>query len=107
MVPLAAASALPAKLLRAILDSSSPSQSQAADVTQPFALRESGDYMKTRWIPQAVVSGMLLWALIPGNPYGYYVLLRWVCCALFGYLAFQAHAGKETSGNGDNNRPRF
>jgi uncharacterized membrane protein YwzB len=33
---------------------------------------------------------MLLWALYPGNPYGYYVLLRWVCCAAFAYLALQA-----------------
>src|SRR2546428_617570 len=27
---------------------------------------------------------------IPGNPYGYYVLLRWVCCPLFAYLAVRA-----------------
>jgi hypothetical protein len=33
---------------------------------------------------------MLLWALNPDNPYGYYVLLRWVCCGVFVYLAFQA-----------------
>ena len=33
---------------------------------------------------------MLLWALNPDNPYGYYILLRWVCCGLFAYLAFQA-----------------
>lgn len=38
---------------------------------------------------------MLLWALNPGNPYGYYVLLRWVCCAVFGYLASQAFACKQ------------
>ncbi len=35
---------------------------------------------------------MLLWALNPNNPYGYYSLLRWVCCAVFAYLAFQAFA---------------
>ena len=35
---------------------------------------------------------MLLWALNPENPYAYYVLLRWVCCAAFAYLAFQALA---------------
>lgn len=33
---------------------------------------------------------MLLWALYPGNPYGYYILLRWICCAAFAYLAVQA-----------------
>lgn len=33
---------------------------------------------------------MLLWALNPGNPYGYYILLRIVCCAVFAYLALQA-----------------
>lgn len=51
--------------------------------------------MKRLWIPQAVVCCMLLWALNPGNPYGYYVLLRWVCCAVFGYLALQAYAYKQ------------
>lgn len=30
---------------------------------------------------------MLLWALYPENPYGYYVLLRLVCCPIFAYLA--------------------
>jgi uncharacterized membrane protein YhaH (DUF805 family) len=39
---------------------------------------------------------MLLWALNPENPYSYYILLRWVCCAAFTYLALKAHAqGKE------------
>jgi hypothetical protein len=33
---------------------------------------------------------MLLWALNPENPYGYYILLRWVCCGIFAYLAIQA-----------------
>ena len=46
--------------------------------------------MKKIWIPQAIVISMLLWALIPANPYGYYVILRWVCCAAFAYLAFRA-----------------
>ena len=35
---------------------------------------------------------MLLWALSPENPYGYYILLRWICCAAFAYLAVQALA---------------
>ena len=46
--------------------------------------------MKKIWIPQAIVIPMLLWALNPMNPYGYYILLRWVCCAVFVYLAIQA-----------------
>lgn len=33
---------------------------------------------------------MLLWALNPDNPYGYYVLLRWVCCSVFSFLAIVA-----------------
>ena len=45
---------------------------------------------ETIWIPQAIASIMLLVALNPDNPYGYYVLLRWVVCGLFAFLAFQA-----------------
>jgi FtsH-binding integral membrane protein len=48
--------------------------------------------MKRIWIPQAIAGVMLLWALNPENPYGYYILLRWVCCAAFTYLALKAHA---------------
>jgi hypothetical protein len=44
--------------------------------------------------PQLLVIVMLLWALVPGNPYGYYILLRWVCCGLFAYLTFQAFESK-------------
>ena len=46
--------------------------------------------MRRIWAPQLIVSLMLLWALNPNNPYGYYILLRWVCCGVFAYLAFQA-----------------
>lgn len=42
------------------------------------------------WIPQAIAIAMLLWALYPKNPYGYYMLLRWACCGVFSYLAYQA-----------------
>ena len=44
----------------------------------------------TIWIPQAIASVMLLVALNPENPYGYYVLLRWVVCGIFAFLAFKA-----------------
>ncbi|MEI7850746.1 MAG: DUF6804 family protein [Kiritimatiellales bacterium] len=45
---------------------------------------------KELWIPQAVAGAMLLWALYPENPYGYYVLLRWIVCPCFAYAARQA-----------------
>ena len=48
--------------------------------------------MKRIWIPQVIASIMLLWALNPGNPYGYYILLRLVCCGVFVFLALQALA---------------
>jgi hypothetical protein len=51
--------------------------------------------MRRIWIPQLVASGMLLWALTPANPYEYYILLRWVCCAVFAFLAIRAHACKQ------------
>jgi hypothetical protein len=35
---------------------------------------------------------MLLGTLFPGNPYGYYVLLRWVCCGVFAFAAVRAAA---------------
>lgn len=48
------------------------------------------------WVPQVVAVLMLLWALNPKNPYAYYVLLRWVCCGIFAYLAVKAyHQGEE------------
>lgn len=45
---------------------------------------------KELWMPQAIAGVMLLWALYPENPYGYYVLLRWVVCPCFIYAALQA-----------------
>jgi hypothetical protein len=48
--------------------------------------------MRRIWIPQTIASAMLLWALYPENPYGYYILLRWIICAVFAYLAIQAYA---------------
>ena len=51
--------------------------------------------MKRVWIPQAIVTPFLLWAFYPDNPYGYYILLRWICCAVFGFLLVQALAQKK------------
>lgn len=51
--------------------------------------------MKRIWIPQTIASAMLFWALNPAeNPYGYYVLLRWVCVGVFGFLTFHAIANE-------------
>lgn len=46
--------------------------------------------MKRIWIPQVIASLLLLWALYPENPYGYYVFLRWMCLGIFGWLALYA-----------------
>ncbi len=51
--------------------------------------------MKRIWIPQAIVTPMLFGALIPENPYGYYLLLRYVCCVAFTYLTIQAFIRKK------------
>ena len=52
--------------------------------------------MNRIWMPQAIITCMLLWAIYPENPYGYYILLRWVCCAVFSYLAVHAFAQDKT-----------
>ncbi|MCS6772375.1 MAG: hypothetical protein NZ740_10210 [Kiritimatiellae bacterium] len=41
-------------------------------------------------MPQAIASVMLLGAQSRDNPYGYYILLRYVCCAVFAYLTVLA-----------------
>lgn len=46
--------------------------------------------MKKIWIPQFISILMLIWALNPDNPYGYYILLRWVVCGVFAFLAVRA-----------------
>lgn len=53
---------------------------------------------KHLWIPQIICIIMLLWALNPNNPYAYYTLLRWVCCGVFAYLAFQSFEQKIQGG---------
>ena len=47
--------------------------------------------MKKIWLPQIIASLMLLWALNPSNPYGYYILLRYVCFTVFLYLTYLAY----------------
>ena len=47
--------------------------------------------LKNIWIPQIIAVIMLAIALKPDTAYGYFALLRIVCCAVFGYLAVMAH----------------
>ena len=42
--------------------------------------------------PQIVCVVLLIWAILGENPYGYYVLLRWVCSATLAYLAWRAYS---------------
>ncbi|MGI6198628.1 MAG: DUF6804 family protein [Candidatus Cloacimonadaceae bacterium] len=47
--------------------------------------------MKNRiWPPQLIAILMLIKGILPGNPYGYYNLLRIICCAVCAYLCVQA-----------------
>ncbi len=47
-------------------------------------------YIHPLLAPMMLSTLMLLWALYPDNPYGYYILLRWVCCAAFAYMTWAA-----------------
>jgi hypothetical protein len=42
------------------------------------------------WIPQVLAMAVLLWALYPDNPYGYYVFLRWMVGIVLVYVAYNA-----------------
>ena len=42
-------------------------------------------------VAQFVAVVMLVWALAPINPYSYYVLLRFVVCGIFVFLAVKAN----------------
>lgn len=39
---------------------------------------------------------MLLWALVPSNPYGYYVLLRFAICGICAFLVVKASELRRT-----------
>lgn len=45
-------------------------------------------------IAQLIGIAMLGWALVPSNPYGYYVLLRIVVCGICAFLAFRAYEAR-------------
>jgi hypothetical protein len=42
------------------------------------------------YIAWLVAAAMLVYAVIENHPYSYYILLRWVCCAVFAYSAVSA-----------------
>ncbi|MDD5746207.1 MAG: hypothetical protein PHO30_02975 [Candidatus Omnitrophica bacterium] len=45
--------------------------------------------------PKIIATILLALALNPYNPYGYYVLLRWVCCAIFVFLTITSFENKK------------
>jgi arginine exporter protein ArgO len=45
-------------------------------------------------VGRIVAAGLLFWALAD-HPYGYFILLRFVVCAVGAYCAFAAYAAKE------------
>ena len=65
-----------------------PSRSLA----RPFYL---SSLMKFIWIPQSIALCMFLAALLDTHYYNfayeYYIILRWVACAIFAYLATEAY----------------
>lgn len=42
-------------------------------------------------LPEMIGIALLLWALLPFNPYDYYIFLRLALCGIAIYLAFQSH----------------
>jgi FtsH-binding integral membrane protein len=50
---------------------------------------------KLRFIIIRLVAAILILLAFRHNPYGYYIILRWVVCAIFIYCAIRAH--RETS----------
>ena len=45
---------------------------------------------KSICIPVAISIAAILWAFNPDNPYGYYILLRFILCGTFSWFCFQA-----------------
>jgi hypothetical protein len=73
----------PPTVSKAARDTQSPTVSRAASRPDP-----TNDTWQLKAL--TVVVAMLLWALLPINPYGYYVLLRWVVSATFALLGREA-----------------
>jgi hypothetical protein len=43
------------------------------------------------YVAWLVATVILVFAVTGRHPYGFYTLLRWICCAVFAYSAFAAH----------------
>lgn len=43
------------------------------------------------WLPEAIAVLLALKALQKGNPYGYYVFLRWATCPIFVWITYKAY----------------
>jgi len=43
------------------------------------------------WLPEAAVIVLALIALQKGNPYEYYVFLRWMVCPVMAWIAWKAY----------------
>lgn len=44
------------------------------------------------WLPEAIAMILAIIALRKGNPYGYYVFLRWATCPIFVWIAWKAYS---------------
>lgn len=44
------------------------------------------------WLPEAAAVILAVIALQKGNPYGYYVFLRWMTCPIFVWIAWKAYS---------------
>jgi len=44
------------------------------------------------WLPEAAAVILAVIALRKGNPYGYYVFLRWMTCPIFAWITWKAYA---------------
>jgi hypothetical protein len=75
-----------------VLDSNIKSPAEAAAINSTAIVRE-----KHGAVAGIICIAMLLWALVPANPYGYYVLLRWVVCGISLYVAVKAYQQKKMS----------
>jgi len=58
--------------------------------TQPQTRGTGAPPVTCVWIPQVAICLLLIGALYPKNPYGYYLFLRWSSCPLLTYLTVTA-----------------
>jgi hypothetical protein len=54
----------------------------------PITLKKAA----TTWLLEAVAVILVVIALRKGNPYGYYVFLRWMTCPIFAWITWKAYS---------------